>query len=45
MIVAGMDIGSITTETVLLRDGEIFTSVILPTGANSRKAAGSFRKS
>jgi predicted CoA-substrate-specific enzyme activase len=39
MIVAGMDIGSITTETVLLRDGEIFTSVILPTGANSRKAA------
>ncbi|KPK94435.1 MAG: 2-hydroxyglutaryl-CoA dehydratase [Deltaproteobacteria bacterium SM23_61] len=39
MIVAGMDIGSITTETVLLRDGEIFTSVILPTGANSRMAA------
>lgn len=39
MIVAGMDIGSITTETVILRDGEFFTSVILPTGANSRKAA------
>jgi predicted CoA-substrate-specific enzyme activase len=39
MIVAGMDIGSITTETLILRDREVFTSVILPTGANSRKAA------
>lgn len=39
MIVAGMDIGSITTETVILRDGEILTSVIISTGANSRKAA------
>ncbi|MGE5253712.1 MAG: acyl-CoA dehydratase activase [Planctomycetaceae bacterium] len=39
MIVAGMDIGSITTEAVILRDREILTSVILPTGANSRKAA------
>ena len=39
MIVAGMDIGSITTDTVSLRAGEIFTSVIIPTGANSRKAA------
>ena len=39
MIVAGMDIGSITTETVILRDREVFSSVIMPTGANSRKAA------
>ncbi len=39
MLVAGIDIGSITTETVLLRDGEIATSIIIPTGANSRKAA------
>jgi predicted CoA-substrate-specific enzyme activase len=39
MIVAGMDIGSITTETVILKNGEILASVILPTGANSRKAA------
>jgi predicted CoA-substrate-specific enzyme activase len=34
-----MDIGSITTETVILKNGEILASVILPTGANSRKAA------
>jgi predicted CoA-substrate-specific enzyme activase len=39
MIVAGMDIGSITTETVILRDRSILTSVIMPTGANSRNAA------
>jgi predicted CoA-substrate-specific enzyme activase len=39
MIVAGMDIGSMTTETVILRDGEILASIIMPTGANSRKAA------
>jgi len=39
MIFAGIDIGSITTETVILRDHDILTSVIMPTGANSRKAA------
>jgi predicted CoA-substrate-specific enzyme activase len=39
MIVAGIDIGSITAETVLLRDEEILAAVILPTGANSRTAA------
>ena len=39
MIVAGMDIGSITTETVILQDHQILTSIILPTGANSRRAA------
>jgi predicted CoA-substrate-specific enzyme activase len=39
MIVAGIDIGSITAETVLLRDEEILAAVILPTGANSRAAA------
>jgi (R)-2-hydroxyacyl-CoA dehydratese activating ATPase len=39
MIVAGIDIGSITAETVLLRGEEILASVILPTGANSRTAA------
>jgi (R)-2-hydroxyacyl-CoA dehydratese activating ATPase len=39
MIVAGMDIGSMTTETVILGDGEILASIIMPTGANSRKAA------
>ena len=38
MIVAGLDIGSITTETVILRDGEVLTSIIMPTGANSRTA-------
>ena len=39
MIVAGMDIGSITTETVILQDNQILASIILPTGANSRRAA------
>lgn len=39
MVVAGMDIGSITTETVILHDEQILTSIILPTGANSRRAA------
>ena len=39
MIVAGMDIGSITAETVLLQDENILAAVILPTGANSRTAA------
>jgi predicted CoA-substrate-specific enzyme activase len=39
MIVAGMDIGSITAETVLLENENILAAVILPTGANSRMAA------
>jgi predicted CoA-substrate-specific enzyme activase len=39
MIVAGMDIGSITAETVLLEKERILAAVILPTGANSRTAA------
>lgn len=39
MIVAGMDIGSITAETVLLDEETILAAVILPTGANSRTAA------
>ncbi len=39
MIVAGMDIGSITTETIILQDHQILSSTILPTGANSRRAA------
>ena len=39
MVVAGMDIGSITTEAVILHDKQILTSIILPTGANSRRAA------
>ncbi len=39
MLVAGIDIGSITTETVILRDTQIRASSILPTGAKSRLAA------
>ncbi len=39
MIVAGLDVGSITTETVILDGLGVLASVILPTGANSRKAA------
>jgi len=38
MIVAGIDIGSITAETVLLEKEKILAAVILPTGANSRTA-------
>lgn len=39
MIVAGLDIGSMTTETVILQENHILSSSILPTGANSLKAA------
>jgi len=39
MIVAGMDIGSITAETVILHDNQMLSSSIVPTGANSRTAA------
>jgi predicted CoA-substrate-specific enzyme activase len=39
MIVAGIDIGSITTETVILQDDQILAFSILPTGANNRMAA------
>jgi predicted CoA-substrate-specific enzyme activase len=39
MIVAGMDIGSITAETVILKDDHVLGYSILPTGANSRTAA------
>ncbi|MFO7951958.1 MAG: acyl-CoA dehydratase activase [Bacillota bacterium] len=39
MPVAGIDIGSLTAEVVLLEGNKILHSTILPTGANSRKAA------
>ena len=39
MIVAGMDIGSISTETVILQDSKILSTSIIPTGAKSRMAA------
>jgi len=39
MIVAGIDIGSITTEAVILQASQILASSILSTGANSRMAA------
>jgi len=39
MIVAGIDIGSITAETVILQDNQMLSSSIVPTGANSRTAA------
>jgi predicted CoA-substrate-specific enzyme activase len=39
MIVAGIDIGSITAETVILQEDRILAYSILPTGANSRSAA------
>lgn len=39
MIVAGIDIGSLSSEAVILREGEIMSYSILPTGADTRKAA------
>ncbi len=39
MTFAGIDIGSITTETVILQGSRILTFIVMPTGANSRKAA------
>lgn len=39
MVVAGIDVGSITAEAVILDGGDILSFVIMPTGANSRIAA------
>ncbi|NLI69735.1 MAG: 2-hydroxyglutaryl-CoA dehydratase [Firmicutes bacterium] len=39
MIVAGIDVGSITAEAVILKNGDILGSVIMPTGASSKAAA------
>ncbi len=39
MIAAGIDIGSITAETVILQGNLILGSSIVPTGSNSRTAA------
>jgi (R)-2-hydroxyacyl-CoA dehydratese activating ATPase len=38
MVTAGIDIGSLTAEAVIFRDGEIITYSIVPTGANSENA-------
>jgi predicted CoA-substrate-specific enzyme activase len=38
VIVAGIDIGSLSSEAVILRDGEIMSYSILPTGADTQKA-------
>ncbi len=39
MPVAGIDVGSLTAEVVLLERGEVMHYVIMPTGANSKTAA------
>ncbi len=39
MIAAGVDIGSLSTEAVLVKDGRILSYSVLLTGADSRKAA------
>ena len=39
MIVAGMDIGSISTETVILEEDRILSTSLVPTGAKSGMAA------
>jgi predicted CoA-substrate-specific enzyme activase len=38
MITAGIDVGSVSTEMVILKDGERAGSVIMETGSNSRDA-------
>jgi (R)-2-hydroxyacyl-CoA dehydratese activating ATPase len=38
MITAGIDIGSLTADAVILRDGKMLGYAILPTGANSESA-------
>jgi len=40
LVVAGIDIGSLSAEAVMLKDGELAAWSILPTGADSRRAAG-----
>ncbi len=39
MIVAGIDIGSLSSEAVILKDGEIRSYSIVPTGADTQRAA------
>jgi len=39
MIVSGLDIGSLSSEAVVLRDGEIMSYSIIPTGADTKRAA------
>ncbi len=38
MIVSGLDIGSLSSEAVILRDGEIMSYSLVPTGADARRA-------
>lgn len=40
MPVAGIDIGSLSTEVVIMDEGKIIAAVILPTGASSKTAIG-----
>lgn len=39
MSVAGIDIGSLSTEVVVLEKGKVLAEIIIPTGANSKVAA------
>jgi predicted CoA-substrate-specific enzyme activase len=39
MYTAGIDIGSVSTEIVVMRDGKFFTSSIAATGSSSKRAA------
>jgi predicted CoA-substrate-specific enzyme activase len=39
MITAGIDVGSLSTDAVLMRDGEILSQIIINTGAMARSAA------
>lgn len=39
MLVGGVDVGSLSTDVVLLREGKICAGVVIPTGANSKETA------
>ena len=39
MIVSGVDIGSLSSEAVILKDGEMMSYSIIPTGADTQRAA------
>jgi predicted CoA-substrate-specific enzyme activase len=39
MLTAGLDIGSVSTEMVILKDGEVLCVQVIPTGSSSKRAA------
>jgi predicted CoA-substrate-specific enzyme activase len=39
MLTAGLDIGSVSTEMVILKDDEVLFTLVIPTGSSSKRAA------